>query len=775
MKHQMPKKPLSFGRGEPVKHNEEAPWLQRVKEKLENGQRQENVEITIHDVKHLVRKMTNWKAPGPDKVQGFWFKRFTSLHSRLSEHLQYCLEEGKVPEWMTLGRTVLIQKDTRKGNVASNYRPIACLPLMWKLLTGIFAEKVYGHLLARDLLPDEQKGCRKNSRGTKDQLLIDRTILEHCRRKQRSLAMGWIDYRKAYDMVPHSWLIAVCKMVGLADNMLNLIFESMKVWKTELTACGKSLGFVDINRGIFQGDSLSPLLFVTILIPLSMVLKETDYGYDIGRHKEKINHLLFMDDLKLYGKGKRELDCLVQTVRKVSEDIGMTFGMEKCAIVVMSRGKMISTEGIELPSGERMKDVKREGYKYLGILQLDRYMNVEMKENIKKEYIRRTKLLLKSQLNAGNVVSGINAWAIGVVRYGAGVVNWNQEEMKALDIKTRKLMTMNGCLHPRSNVDRLYLPRNKGGRGLISVEECVESESRSLQEYVSRSTEWMVNVVKEEMGIAEVEEQTDFKTRKEQEKTERWHGKVLHGEFLRGVEAIADVRSWDWLRGGHLKKETESLICAAQDQVLPTMTQRARRYKEPVSELCRACGEKPETVMHIASGCAVLASKNYLTRHNKIGAHIHWLLLKKYGIPCVDKWYKHVPSQVSTTVDGNVVILWDCVIQTAKGVEHNRPDVVVKLKKEKIWYIIDFAVPMDYNVKKKEDEKLTNYMPLVAEVRKEHHVKTKIVPVIVGALGTIPKRLAKSFDQLGITDVTGSVQTAAVIGTAAILRRVLNL
>ena len=82
---------------------------------------------------------------------------------------------------------------------------------------------------------------------------------------------------------------------------------------------------------------------------------------------------------------------------------------------------------------------------------------------------------------------------------------------------------------------------------------------------------------------------------------------------------------------------------------------------------------------------------------------------------------------------------------------------------------------MDYNVKKKEDEKLTNYMPLVAEVRKEHHVKTKIVPVIVGALGTIPKRLAKSFDQLGITDVTGSVQTAAVIGTAAILRRVLNL
>ena len=99
---------------------------------------------------------------------------------------------------------------------------------------------------------------------------------------------------------------------------------------------------------------------------------------------------------------------------------------------------------------------------------------------------------------------------------------------------------------------------------------------------------------------------------------------------------------------------------------------------------------------------------------------------------------------MSTTADGNVAILWDCVIPTAKGVEHNRPDVVLKMKKEKMWYIIDFAVPMDYNVKKKEDEKVNNYMPLAAEVRKEHHVKTKIVPVIVGALGTIPRRLAIS-------------------------------
>ena len=69
-------------------------------------------------------------------------------------------------------RIVLIQKDPSKGTVASNYRPIACLPIMWKLLTGMFAESIYDHLDDQKLLPDEQKGCRKRSRGTKDQLLI---------------------------------------------------------------------------------------------------------------------------------------------------------------------------------------------------------------------------------------------------------------------------------------------------------------------------------------------------------------------------------------------------------------------------------------------------------------------------------------------------------------------------------------------------------------------------------------------------------------------------
>ena len=91
-----------------------------------------------------------------------------------------------------------------------------------------------------------------------------------------------------------------------------------------------------------------------------------------------------MDDLKLYAKSERELDSLIQTVRIFSDDVGMVFGLGKCAVLVLKRGKMVRTEGIELPNGKRMREVNLAGYKYLGVLQLDSIMNREMKKKVRK-------------------------------------------------------------------------------------------------------------------------------------------------------------------------------------------------------------------------------------------------------------------------------------------------------------------------------------------------------------------------------------------------------
>ena len=771
----------------PVEHNRNAEWIERAKRVNARIEKQEDVVIELEDVRRGIRRMTNWKAPGPDAVQGFWFKKFTSMHVRIASGLQGCLAQGWVPKWMTLGRTSLFMKDPSKGTRADNYRPIACLPLMWKLLTGILSEKIYDHLAGNNLLPDEQKGCRKRSRGTKDQLLIDKMILKDAK-LGKNLSMAWIDYKKAYDMVPHSWINEVVDMLGVAGNIGGLLSNSMTGWKTQLMGGTEVLGTVDIKRGIFQGDSLSPLLFVMIMIPLSQQLKAANKGYKLKNTDRSISHLLFMDDLKLYARSKSELEELVSVVKGYSDDIRMEFGMSKCAVLSVLRGKRVEEVGLELPSGEVMADVEEEGYKYLGVLQTDTFMSAEMKKKVLKEYFRRLKLLLKSELYAGNLIAGINAWAIGIVRYTAGVLDWGKGELKKVDIQTRKMMTMHGAFHRNSNVARLYLKRKDGGRGLISVLDCVKLEEENLLKYVTDSSEWMLQKVLEH-GIVRGNAHADYKKAKELERKESLLAKPLHGRFFRSTktdedgEVIAGPRSWEWVRSGYMTKSTEAYIFAAQEQVLGTRAVRSKIYREEddegevISGLCRVCGGKVETVAHLAGGCGPLMKGPGTVRHDRMGARVHWELCKRYNVKVVDRWYEHKPEKTSRSEDGNVIIHWDVPWSTpAKAkVYYYRPDVVVENIKEKFWTIIDFSIPLDHNIVTKQAWKAEKYHKLAQFFRTEHGVRTTIIPVVVGAFGSIPVKLPVYLNELGIPDVVGGLQKTALLGTQRILKNVLSL
>ena len=101
-----------------------------------------------------------------------------------------------------------------------------------------------------------------------------------------------------------------------------------------------------IKNGIFQGDAPSPLLFIIALIPLTHILKTANPGYEF-RTGETINHLLFLDDLKLYSKSERALDPNIQTVKIFIKDIRMQFGIGKCVMLVMKNGKILNSNGIQ--------------------------------------------------------------------------------------------------------------------------------------------------------------------------------------------------------------------------------------------------------------------------------------------------------------------------------------------------------------------------------------------------------------------------------------------
>ena len=117
-----------------------------------------------------------------------------------------------------------------------------------------------------------------------------------------------------------------------------------------------------------------------------------------------LNHLFFMDDLKLYGRSDVELKTLLDIVDKFSHDIDMKFGFDKCASLKIEAGKRKVSSGILLPSGDKIRDLDEEGYKYLGVLQEADIKCTEMKEIVKTEYLRRVKGVARSRLYAKNII-----------------------------------------------------------------------------------------------------------------------------------------------------------------------------------------------------------------------------------------------------------------------------------------------------------------------------------------------------------------------------------
>ena len=142
-----------------------------------------------------------------------------------------CLQTVHVPEWMTKERTTLIQKDLNKGTAPNNYRPISCQPIMWKILTAQIRKEIYYSQSSRGLFADEQKRCWNESRGTAELHYIDQHILNKNNTRWKNLAMAWIDYKKAYDMVPDSWIINCLKMNKISHEVINFIEKTLESWR----------------------------------------------------------------------------------------------------------------------------------------------------------------------------------------------------------------------------------------------------------------------------------------------------------------------------------------------------------------------------------------------------------------------------------------------------------------------------------------------------------------------------------------------------------------
>ena len=364
----------------------------------------------------------------------------------------------QIPNWLVEGATNLLPKKEETW-IPKTYRPIACLPTTFKIMTSVITDGLCSHLEKEAMTP-EQRGGKKDCYRCEDQLMINNAILENCKKRKKNLSTAWIDYKKAFDSGPHSWMLKCLQMYKIHPVLITFLDESMSQWKTNMTLVHKEgvleTGPITIKRGIFQGDSLSQLLFTMSLHPLSQELQKTRYGYQLDE-QTKINNPFYVDDLKLYGTNDNQLNGLINTVKNLSEDIKKEFGLHKYAKASFKRCKKVSARGIPLNDNQVIQDLDQaETYMYLGMEEGEGVQHHKMKVKIRKEYKRRIKLVLKSEPNARNKKTAINILAVPVILYSYGVTDWKLDEIQGLDRMTRKQLCMNWMLAKEADVDRIY-------------------------------------------------------------------------------------------------------------------------------------------------------------------------------------------------------------------------------------------------------------------------------------------------------------------------------
>ena len=196
---------------------------------------------------------------------------------------------------------------------------------------------------------------------------------------------------------------------------------------------------------------------------------------------------------------------------------------------MIEKEKIVKSVGIELPDGTVIKLLQEsESYNYLGIFEVDRFLGEEMKLKVSKGYFRRLKKVSDSKLNGENLVQGVNTWAVSLQQHSAAFISCRKYEFQAIDRKTRKLFTMYGQLHLKSDVGRFYIPRIDGWRGFIAIKDCVELAVRAFEVYVRGIEERLLQAARGDR-VDGLEAASILKKKK---RLQDWE-KALHGQYLR--------------------------------------------------------------------------------------------------------------------------------------------------------------------------------------------------------------------------------------------------
>ncbi|KAG0435770.1 LINE-1 retrotransposable element ORF2 protein [Dictyocoela muelleri] len=684
----------------------------------------EDVSIPFESFKKTLESLHNWKAPGFDLIYAFWIKAMTKIHEKLYNiYLKYLYEPEIIPEILFIGNTHLIPK-AETGKV-EDFRPITCLSNFYKVLTKILKDKLWHHIESNQIISINQAGAMKNIQGAKEQYLINQSIISLSNTK---IYTSWFDVKKAFDSIDQDYLLKLLEKIEIPQKIMKFLKMCLSKWSTKILYKGKSLGKTSIKRGILQGDSLSPLLYVIAMEPISRFINQNDKSTPnimVGDKYININHLFYIDDLKLFSTNIKDLENLKLTVIHAFKSIGLSINENK------------SEDSVNLAQNELLMD-RKAVYKYLGINECYKNTpNTDEKERIKNTAYERITKLSNTPLNSHNLIKSINEYSLSIFNYYTGIIFNNETDGSLIDKNIRKLLVDNKLHYKNASNERIYLPRNLLGRGIKSIEMNMEKSLYNLSDYISRETD-RSKIIKEGMlfssksriikykDILKNKYNTSIDDIKALNKLQIQYlfnknkNKEIHGLFYKNIEEqkLNFECGSKWLMIGNHNPRQEAINFLIQDRNFNFSNRK-----------CFGCGSVKFSIDHIATKCVKLLHTHYLARHNEIVKAIHLNLCKRYGFTDSKKIKNHKMEKILK--NNNAEIFSEVTLKSDIRIKNNKPDLLVKDKRNNMIYIIDIGISSISNIKSYEIEKIEKYKILARELMILEKCDVQIVPYIV--------------------------------------------
>lgn len=782
-----------------------------------------------------IKEAKPWQAAGPDQVHLFWWRLRIPSEKLFKVLFHYIVEGKKFPSWFCKGRAILLHKggDTREP---SNFRTICCLNTCYKLCTALMMKFIARYTC--HAFPEEQFALKKKTWGCTQAHLADASIYKDAKHRKRTLSVGWIDYSKAFDSIPHSYLRWILKRLNVPDGIRQAFKSLQKHWSLTYesrSATGKLIKSnpLKVKCGVLQGDTLSPYLFCLAISPISHIIKAEIEPYRSGNRE--FSHIYYMDDLKVYTKDPPSLEKAFRIIGRFSHKIGLELNLKKCAQLHVSKG-LITDHKVNnsIPS-----ITAATWYKYLGLEQNSSVSATEMWERINIAVISCTRAIFNTKLTVRQKIVAFNTTVIPKVRYilinnlaSNGKFGTEKSLVKNLDTKIRLCLLESQARFAASSKYRLYLHPEVGGYGLKSCfSELLSSKAyayaylfthpsnekplaifNELHELGKRTLIQDLLHLYQEYNLGQPtlvsDESSTVNARHLASKlleaeNLRVYGKWQETSCYKRLITAPDIdvrKSFLWLQKGAVSHKVARNICAAQENQLLTREHPSNKTDDKDCRMKCVKNKKErkgETCAHILSNCPYWRNTLMVSRHNSVARSVYYECCKFARLDT-----KHFREAIPPKQENALFVLfWDISFQTKNLIRHNRPDIVLLDKTKQVMYVCEIAVswalggggiPLmerrkfnKYAINSSLDEDHSLPYPpgpnLSTELGELYKARVEVIPIVIGACGEIGNGLTAFLEKLPFVNALNTeliierLSRAAVQGSNFLLCKHLEL